>query len=343
MVDFAAAIDAVRSGEDLTATQTGTLIDAMLSGQADHDSIAELLLALRDKGEAVNELVGAAQAMRRHMTTIPHTSELLLDTCGTGGSGSGTFNISTATAIVVAATGVPVAKHGNRKATSKTGSADVLAELGVALESDVEAVAASLENVGLCFCFAPKLHPAMRHVVAVRRQLAVPTLFNLLGPLCNPAGATHQLLGTGNAEAQQKIAAAMSQLDTQRALIVRGDDGQDEVTLSGTTTILDVAADGLRTLQWNSESFGLETCTVESMQAADPAESAAIISDLLSGKHGPCRDIVVANAAAALWLVGRATDLLAGVAVAQEAIDSGAASDKLSQLVATASASGSAS
>ncbi len=336
MIDFPTAIGTVSAGQDLTAEQTGNLIDAMLSGEADNEAIAGLLLALREKGEAVSELVGAAQAMRRHMTPIPFSGDVLLDTCGTGGSGSGTFNISTATAIVVAAAGVSVAKHGNRKATSKSGSADVLVELGVAVESSVEAVAESLDRVGLCFCFAPKLHPAMRHVVGVRRSLAVPTLFNLLGPLCNPAGATHQLLGTGRADAQQKIAAALAQLNTTRSLVVRGEDGQDEVALEGTTTAIDVHPDSTESLSWTADSFGLSPATMDQMQAADPADSARTIRAILAGQPGPCRDIVIANAAAALWLVERAADLRAAAGLAAEAIDSGAAAEKLAQLAAGA-------
>ncbi|QEG41352.1 anthranilate phosphoribosyltransferase [Roseimaritima ulvae] len=336
MIDFPTAIETVTAGQDLTADQTGALIDAMLSGDADNDAIAGLLLGLREKGEAVSELVGAAQAMRRHMTPIPFSGDVLLDTCGTGGSGSGTFNISTATAIVVAAAGVSVAKHGNRKATSKSGSADVLAELGVAVESSVEAVAESLERVGLCFCFAPKLHPAMKHVVGVRRSLAVPTLFNLLGPLCNPAGATHQLLGTGRTEGQRKIAAALAQLNTTRSLIVRGEDGQDEVALEGTTTAIEVQPDHTETLSWTAESFGLPSASMAQMQAADPADSARTIRAILAGQPGACRDIVIANAAAALWLVGRASDVRTAASLAAEAIDSGAAEEKLSQLAAQA-------
>lgn len=335
MIDFPTAIGTVTAGQDLTAEQTGHLIDAMLSGEVANDAIAGLLLALREKGEAVSELVGAAQAMRRHMTPIPFSGAVLLDTCGTGGSGSGTFNISTATAIVVAAAGVSVAKHGNRKATSKSGSADVLAELGVAVESSVDAVAESLQRLGLCFCFAPKLHPAMRHVVEVRRSLAVPTLFNLLGPLCNPAGATHQLLGTGRPDAQQKIAAALSQLNTTRSLVVRGEDGQDEVALEGTTTVIDVRPNSSETLSWTAESFGLPTASVAQMQAADPAHSAQMIRAILAGQAGACRDIVIANAAAALWLVGQTADLLAAASLATEVIDSGAAAEKLSQLAAS--------
>ena len=194
-VAFDAAIDLVSAGTDLTADQTSDLIDIMLRGEAEEEAVARLLLALREKGEAVSELVGAARAMRQHMTPIDHQHPVLLDTCGTGGSGSGTFNISTAVAIVAASCGVAVAKHGNRKATSLTGSADVLEQLGVPIESDADAVAGRLDSIGICFCFAAKLHPAMRFVVGVRRKLGVKTLFNLLGPLCNPAAANASTVG----------------------------------------------------------------------------------------------------------------------------------------------------
>ncbi len=336
MVDLRQAIAQVRAGDDLSATQTSELIDQMLSGQTADQEIAELLLAMRTKGEAVSELIGAAQAMRRHMTPIPHRFERLLDTCGTGGSGSGTFNISTATAIVVAAAGVPVAKHGNRKATSRSGSADVLVELGVTLETDPAAVTEILQEIGLCFCFAPKLHPSMRYVMAVRRQLGVPTLFNLLGPLCNPAAATHQLLGVGNAVAQQKIAAAIQALSTSRTLVVHGSDGQDEVSLAGPTMVIDVRPQQSSQYQWTPDSFGLPTVTLDQLQADGPLSSAATIREVLAGALGPAREIVLANAAAALWLVGQAADVEAAARLAANTIDSGAAKDKLAQL-ATAS------
>ena len=333
MIDFASAIAHVQSGEDLSAEQTGHLIDQMLDGRADADQVAQLLLAIRAKGEAVDELVGAATSMRRHMTPIRHRYPILLDTCGTGGSGSGTFNISTTAAIVASACGVAVAKHGNRKATSLTGSADVLAELGVSIESDCERVERTLDEVGLCFCFAAKLHPAMKHVVAIRRSLGVPTLFNLLGPLCNPAGATHQLLGTTKPESQQKIAAALQRLGTKHSAVIRGTDGQDEVTLDGATEVIEITGVTQQALRWTPETFGLQAATAAELQAKDPADSAAIIRRILDGEKGAPRDVVVAGTAAALWLVGKASTLAEGAAVAQDAIDSGAAKAKLNALV----------
>jgi anthranilate phosphoribosyltransferase len=332
MPAFKSAIAQANAGQDLTAEQTSELIDMMLSGETSEENIGQLLLALRKKGEAVSELVGAASAMRRHMTQIPHGHDLLLDTCGTGGSESGTFNISTAVAIVAAAAGIPVAKHGNRKATSKSGSADVLEELGVGIESDPAAVAKRLDEIGICFCFAVKLHPAMKHVVGVRRKLGVKTLFNLLGPLCNPAGATHQLLGTSTTDAMAKVSAAISQLGTTRSFVVHGNDGQDEVSLETTTLVADVRAQRTLTLTWTPSDFGLLPAGHEALAAENPAESADIIRRILEGEPGPCRDTVIAGTAAALLLVGKVDALVDGARRAAEVIDSGAAKEKLAAM-----------
>ncbi|TWU36184.1 anthranilate phosphoribosyltransferase [Novipirellula artificiosorum] len=329
---FVTAIAQATSGTDLSEEQTSELIDSMLDGEAEEDEVAALLLALKAKGESVSELVGAARALRRHMTQIPHSHEVLLDTCGTGGSSSGTFNISTAVAIVAAAAGVAVAKHGNRKATSLTGSADVLEVLGVPIESDAASVAKRLEENGICFCFAAKLHPAMKHVVGVRRRLGVKTLFNLLGPLCNPAGATHQLLGTPSSETQSMVADAISQIGTTRSFIVHALDGQDEVSLQGPTNVIDVGPLGVQRHQWTPADFGLLPAGRDALAAADPTESAGIIRRILEGEPGPCRDTVIAGTAAALVLVGKATQLKAGCEIAAHTIDSGAANQKLASL-----------
>ncbi|MEM9587984.1 MAG: anthranilate phosphoribosyltransferase [Planctomycetota bacterium] len=332
MNQFETSIRHAEQGRDLDVDTTQQLIEQMLQGTGDEESVGRLLLALREKGEAVSELVGAASAMRQAMTRIPHSHDVLLDTCGTGGSGSGTFNISTAVAIVAAAAGVPVAKHGNRKATSHSGSADVLEVLGVKIESDADSVARRLDNTGICFCFAPKLHPAMKHVVGIRRKLAVPTLFNLLGPLCNPAGATHQLLGTSTDAAQRKVAAAIGQLETRRSFVLHAEDGQDEVSLDGVTHVIDVTPDRVTEIDWTPGSFGLFPAGHEALAAQDPKHSAEIISRILQSEPGPCRDTVLAGAAAALLLVDQANDLKQAVAMAATAIDSGAASEKLDSL-----------
>ena len=231
-------IQIAQSGQDLSPDQMQQAIVWMLAGRAEDSEIGRLLLALRAKGESVSEMLGAARGMRIMMTPIRTKHQELLDTCGTGGDGSGTFNISTAAAIVTAACGMPTAKHGNRKITSATGSADVLAVLGVGVEADRTCVERCLDEIGLCFCYAPLLHPAMKHVGQVRRQLGVPTLFNYLGPLCNPAGASFQVLGTGREDLQAKLAATLVQLPIQAAIVVRGADGMDEVSLSAETSVM---------------------------------------------------------------------------------------------------------
>ncbi|MFG0260923.1 MAG: anthranilate phosphoribosyltransferase [Novipirellula sp. JB048] len=329
---FSIAIAQAQAGTDLSEDQTSQLIDAMLRGEAAEQDVATLLLALREKGESVSELVGAARAMRRHMTQIPHSHSLLLDTCGTGGSGSGTFNISTAVAIVAAAAGVAVAKHGNRKATSLSGSADVLEVLGVPIESEPELVAQRLDQHGVCFCFAAKLHPAMRHVIGVRRQLGVKTLFNLLGPLCNPAGATHQLLGTPDPATQRLVASAIASLGTTRSFVVHAADGQDEVSLDDATHVIDVRTANVDHYGWTPADFGLPSAKRAALAAANPRESAEIIRRVFAGERGPCRDVVLAGTAAALVLVGMADNVAEGVARAAETIDSHAATEKLASL-----------
>lgn len=326
-------IDIAESRHDLTAAQMEQAIVWMLAGRVEDDQIGRLLLALRAKGESVSELVGAARGMRLMMTPIRTTHSGLLDTCGTGGDGGRTFNISTATAIVAAAAGAPTAKHGNRRVTSATGSADVLSALGVAIEAEREKVERCLDSLGLCFCFAPNLHPAMKHVAGIRRSLGVPTLFNYLGPLCNPAGAQYQVIGTGNDILQTKLAAALVQLPVQAAIVVRGMDGMDEVSLSAETQVMHVQHGMTTQMLWTPKDFGLPTIRNEDLVVDGPEESAAVIRGILEGKPGPARDIVLANAAAALWVCERTHSLVDGVARAVAAIDSGAAQAKLKSLI----------
>jgi anthranilate phosphoribosyltransferase len=326
------------SGKDLTAIEMEGAITEMLAGRADAVLTARLLLALRAKGESVSELVGAALAMRREMTPIKTTRTNLLDTCGTGGDGAKTFNISTAAAIVAAAAGSAVAKHGNRKITSATGSADVLAELGIKIDASREIVERCIDDVGIGFCYAPLLHPAMKHVSEVRRNLAVPTLFNYLGPLCNPAGASFQVLGVGRADLQEKIASALLELPIQAAIVVRGEDGLDEVTLSANTQVLHIRNGYIERLQWNPGSFGKSPIAIESLRVESPNESAEVIRQILAGKLGPARDIVVCNAAAGIWLAGLEQTLLAAVERCEKAIDRGDAAKTLIKLAALSSA-----
>lgn len=328
------ALATLQQGKDLSADTMQSLIDGMLQGAIEDSQIASLLLALRDKGECVDELVGAARALRSHMIPIRTHRPGLLDTCGTGGDGAKTFNISTAVAIVAAAAGVPVAKHGNRKITSATGSADVLEQLGIRIDIPRDKVEACIDQLGIGFCFAPLLHPAMRHVGSVRRSLGVPTLFNYLGPLCNPAQAPYQILGVGKQGLHQKIAEALSQLPIQRAIVVRGRDGLDEVTLMDETEVLIVRPGQVTSECWTPELFGLSTIDARSLHAENPEESANVIRSVLKGQRGGPRDIVVANTAAALWITEKVADLRTGVDLACEAIDSQNALHLLSQLAA---------
>jgi anthranilate phosphoribosyltransferase len=270
--------------------------------------------------------------MRRHMTPIRSRHAEVLDTCGTGGGGSKMFNVSTTAAIVAAAAGVPVAKHGNRSITSCSGSADVLAELGVNINANVAQVEACLDELGICFCFAPLMHPSMKHVAAVRKRLGIRTIFNMLGPLVNPAGASYQLLGAGRPELRPLLAGAIARLGTKRTLVVSGDDGLGDVTLAGITSVTEVAAVGTREFTWRPEDFGLDRSSLESLSVDGPQASAAIIRGVLAGQRGPARDIVVLNAAAGLDAAGRGTDPKSAASVAAQAIDSGAANSLLRRL-----------
>jgi anthranilate phosphoribosyltransferase len=331
MIDLALRV--VEKGGDLSMEQMADAMNQIMDGSADEERIARLLASLHHKGETVAEVAGAASAMRRHMTPIHSTRSGLIDTCGTGGDGSHTFNISTAAAIVTAAAGVPVAKHGNRGITSRSGSADVLTALGVNVKADVAQVEACLDALGICFCFAPLLHRAMRHVAGVRKKLNTPTIFNILGPLVNPASAPFQLLGVGRAELQPLLSEALLLLSAHRVLVVHGNDGLDEVTLNGATHVIEAAGGQLRRFDWQPAEFGLASAGREEMLVSGPAESAAIIRGILQGCRGPARDIVVANAAAALWTVGRSDSLTECALQAADAIDGGAASDLLARLV----------
>ncbi len=322
----------VSAGEDLSREEMAEAIGQVMTGAWSEEQIGLLLTSLAAKGETVAEVAGAATAMRANMTPIRSRHEKLLDTCGTGGGGSTTFNISTSAALVIAAVGVPLAKHGNRSVTSKSGSADVLAELGVNIQAEVPQVERCLDELGICFCFAPLMHPAMKHVAAVRKRLGIRTIFNLLGPLANPAGATYQLLGVGLPALRPLIASAIGMLDTERALVVSGGDGLGEVSLAGPTEVTQVDGRGETQFQWQPSDFGLHTASLESIQVTNPSESAAIVRDVLNGEPGPARDIVLLNAAAGLLAAGHCSTPEEGAAQAAEAIDSGAASKLLEAL-----------
>ncbi len=328
-------VQRVCDGESLSVDQMSMLIDSIMQGALADEQIESLLLALREKGETVEEVAGAARAMRGHMTPIRTTRTDFIDTCGTGGDSSGTFNISTAAALVTAAAGVPVAKHGNRSITSRSGSADVLAALGVNIEADVATVQRCLDQVGICFCFAPQLHPSMRHVAAIRRRLGVPTIFNMLGPLCNPASAPFQLLGVGKPHLRPLLSRALELLGCRRAVVVCGEDGLDEVTLAGATHATEVTPSGIREYTWQPDQFGVAISDLGPLRVDGPEASAAVIRDVLDGGQGPARDIVLINAAAALWTAGKSEALDQCTRLAAEAIDSGKAGKLLADLVQT--------
>lgn len=322
------------ANEALTRAEMRSAIDGMMRGDLPPAEMAAFLLALKAKGETVAEIAGAAQAMREHMTPIRSQRTGVVDTCGTGGIGSKLFNVSTTAAIVTAACGVPVAKHGNRSVTSKSGSADVLAALGVNIDAPTAVVERCLEELGICFCFAPKQHAAMRHVSAVRKELGVPTIFNLLGPLCNPASAPFQVLGVGRGELRRKLAEVLALLGTEHAVVISGDDGLGEITLATTTQVTEVRDGQLHDWQWQPADFDLAPCSLESLEVAGPAESAALVQAVLAGETGAARDIVVLNAAAALWTARFNSCPAHCAAAAQEAIDQGRAKQLLSQLAA---------
>jgi len=326
-------LERVEAGENLSMGEMADTIGIIMEGKSTEDQISRLLVGLHRKGESVEEVAGAALAMRRHMTPIHTTRGDLVDVVGTGGDGSRTFNISTAAALVTAAAGVPVAKHGNRAMSSRSGSADVLAELGVNIEADVPVVEACLDELGICFCFAPLLHQAMKHASHVRQKLGTPTIFNLVGPLANPAGARMQLLGVSSPELQPLMADALALLGCRRALVVHGEGGLDEVSLSGTTQVLDVQEGRQQTLEWDPSDFGFEKVKLDELRVDGPAQSAQRIRGVLQNRPGSSTDIVVANAAAALWLAGRGATVAECVPLATEALESGAAADLLARLV----------
>ena len=327
------ATQTVTQGESLEQAQMTDVMDAIMRGTCSEREILELLVAIHEKGETVEELAGAARALRRHMQPIETRRENVVDTCGTGGGQSGTFNISTAAAIVAASAGASVAKHGNRKSTSKTGSADVLLELGVNIECSIETVQKCLDQLGLCFCFAPRFHPSVKHVMSVRRSLPHPTIFNLLGPLCNPAQAPFQLLGAGRGETREKIAQALSLLGTTRSIVVHSRDGLGEISIGDVTDVSEVRGKYVTQGTMSAEDFGLPSGNLALIRVANPVDSAEMIQRVLAGQAGPARDIVIANAAAALWVSGLCDSLAIGAERCATAIDNGQANEMLRELV----------
>ena len=335
--------------ESLTREEARAVMTEVFSGSATDAQIAALLVALHMKGETVEEIVGFAEAMRAAAEPLPlHQDsaldvsgtgrDALVDTCGTGGDARGTFNISTATAFVVAGAGVRVAKHGNRSLSSKCGSADVMEALGVKISLPTAALAKCLEEIGIAFLFAPTMHSAMKYVQPARRELRLRTIFNLLGPLTNPARASAQVVGVYSLDLVEQLAEALSMLGVHRALVVHGLDGLDEITITGPTRIAEVREGNVRTYEVTPEEFGIKRAPLEDISGGDAEANAAIIREILSGKKSPRRDVVLLNAAAALVAAGRAEHLGDALPLAARSIDSGAAAAKLAALVQFTSA-----
>jgi anthranilate phosphoribosyltransferase len=332
-VSLREAIERAVSGQEVPPALLEPAFAEIAAGRASEVEIAALLIALRTKGETQAEIGAAARALRACANRAPCLDPRTLDTCGTGGDGAGSFNISTTAAFIVAGAGVPVAKHGNRAASSKTGSIDVLEALGVAVDLPVESSARILAEVGIAAFFAPRAHPAMRYVAPVRRALGVRTLMNCLGPLLNPLGVRLQLVGVYAKSLVEPLAGALGDLGAVRALVVHGSDGLDEITTTGPTHAAWFEAGRIRRFEIEPRELGIAPPAAGALAGGDAAANAAILRALLDGERGPRRDVAALNAAAALWVAGAAADLSAGWKAAQQSLDSGAARRKLDALV----------
>ena len=327
------AIETAVRGDEVPSQVLESAFGEIVEGKATAVGIAALLVAMRTKGETVAEIVAAARALRAHAVTARCSDARTVDTCGTGGDGAGTFNVSTAAAFVVAGAGVPVAKHGNRAASSRAGSIDVLEALGVRVDLPVEASARILREVGIAPFFARRAHPAMRFVAPVREQLRIRTLMNCLGPLLNPVGVRYQLVGVYAESLVEPLAAALGELGSERALVVHGCDGLDEITTTGPTRGAFLRAGGVDSIVVEPERLGVPPPVPGALRGGDAGENARIVRSVLEGEAGARRDIVVINAAAALWVAGASADLAQGLEAARESIDSGAARERLERLV----------
>lgn len=339
------AIKKVVDRQDLTASEAEQVLEQIMTGLCTDAQIASLLTALRMKGETIDEIAGFARVMRRKAAPVRPRSrvsagiggterEALIDTCGTGGDVSGSFNISTATAFVVAGCGVRVAKHGNRSVSSQCGSADVVEALGIRIELSPERIADCIDEVGIGFLHAPLLHEAMKYVALARKQMGIRTIFNLLGPLTNPAGANTQVIGVYRASLTEILARVLGELGSTRALVVHGSDGLDEVTITAESKVTELKDGEVRTYTITPEDFGLRRASLVEIQGGDARQNSRIILEVLEGKPGPRRDVVLLNAAAGLVASGSANDFAAGIQSAAESIDSGKAMGKLQQLIA---------
>ncbi len=330
---FQTLVNKLLDRTDLTTQETFYLMEQMMNGASNDPQIAALLTALRIKGETVEELIGLVEGMRVHATPLPNPVEGSVDTCGTGGDGGKTFNISTTTTFIAAAAGVPVAKHGNRAVSGKSGSVDVLEALGITLDLSPEEASQQLHQTGVCFLSAPQYHPAMKHVMPTRKALGFRTCFNLIGPLANPASVSRQLMGVYDPKWTEKLALVLKAIGKKHALVVSGLDGLDEITLTGPTQISELKDGQVRTYTITPAYLGLSTCTIDELVGGTAEENAIIIREIFAGKISAKRSIVEANAAAVLYLAGKVQSLSAGVQLASRIIDDGLALKKLEEVV----------
>ncbi|MFP3938145.1 MAG: anthranilate phosphoribosyltransferase [Phycisphaerae bacterium] len=332
-LNYREILKAVLSRGHLTREQTCAAFNEIMEGLWSEAQIAGLLTALAAKGETPDEIAGAAEAMREHAVRIDTGGLEVIDTCGTGGTGLNTFNVSTAAAMVVAGAGVKVAKHGNRTSTRASGSADVLAALGVNIDAPPETAAKCLREAGVCFCFAVRCHPAMRYAAPVRKSLAVRTIFNVLGPLTNPAGARRQLMGVFSAELTETIARVLGLLGAERAMVVHAEDGLDELSIASPTRVSEWSDGEVRTHTVKPEDFELTPGKLEDLAVSSPAESAETIRRVLRGEAGPAREMVLLNAAAALAVAGLAEDIAEAMPIATASLDGGSAAEAMEKLI----------
>lgn len=331
---FAEWIDQLIAGQSLSEPDAGEAISAVMRGEFAPTQVASLLTALRCKGETLDEIAGAARAMRDHALPIPTNQTGLIDTCGTGGDRSGTFNISTLTALIVAGTGAPVAKHGNRSATSKCGSIDLLERLGVNINLGPDGIAKCLDQCGIGVLFARMVHPAMKHAAPVRAELGFRTIFNFLGPLTNPAKPTYQLVGISDATYMELYAKCLHKMGIQRAWVAHGTNGLDELSLTGPSKIVEMNGGDISSFQITPQDAGLEPCAIEDLLGGDAEQNAALATAILKNEDsGAKRDAALLNAGAALTIAGKASDIKVGVALARESLQSGAAYKKLQALI----------
>lgn len=328
-----AVIAQVVEGQNLSQAEAKAAMGVIMSGEATSSQIGAFITAMRMKGETVEEITGCAQAMREHAYGIRPNVEMLVDTCGTGGDGANTFNISTAAAFAVAGAGVTVAKHGNRSVSSKCGSADVLEALGVTIDLDPSRVESCIEEVGIGFLFAPQFHASMKHAAGPRKEIGIRTLFNVLGPLTNPASAHVQVVGVYDAALTHPVAEVLGRLGVQQAFVVHGLDRLDEISICGATQISHLRAGSVETYEFHPGQVGMNTASADAIRGGDAQENAALIRRILEGEAGPHRDIVLLNAGAALLVAGKANDLREGTERAAESIDSGEALQRLDLLI----------